>query len=204
MRSSSSLIKNINSLHDSNSAIEVSINFVIVVSFSLLILVMGLYLFTQVLNQGKIIEGEISEQVKGEIESLLQAPGNLVVFSRAVKEVERGKTAQFNLGIKADTKRCSSTPTKEATFVVAPKIDAIQDPTGNVRLPANDERAKIGLWHKPEKTITLTNLDKEILPIVILAGEGAESGSTYIFDVEILCNGQRYGEESHLIFLNVE
>ena len=93
---------------------------------------------------------------------------------------------------------------KEATFVIRPSIDGIQDSSRGVRFPTNDERAQISLWHKPQKEVILTNLDKEVFPIVILAGDGAESGNTYIFDVEVLCNGQRYDKESHLVFLNVE
>jgi hypothetical protein len=186
--------------------IELSINFIIVISFAILILIMGIYLFTQVLNQGQELTQRVTEETRGEINSLLdKSSDTLIVLPRVIQEIASGEVAHFPLGVRSDTSRCSGGAS--ADFVITTTFDSalVSDAVGNVYVPSDTEVVQIEDWYltKPH-SLSLGNNDKEILDVPILAGSGARSGYTYGFDIEIRCGNVRYGDYSNKIFITVK
>jgi hypothetical protein len=192
-------------LFSNRKAIELSINFIIVLSFSILILVMGIYLFTQVLGQGQDLTEKVTSETRGEITDLLdRSPNSPVAIPRVVQVVETGEVAHFPLGIRVDTSRCQET--SEAQFLISTNFDVLSSPEDEItEASALSQELKVQIkdWHLEPRTLTLKNNVKDVVDIPIKAGFGAKPGFTYGFDVTVLCNGISYDDFSHKIFLKV-
>lgn len=184
-----------------NKGMELSINFIVVLIFSILILSMGLYLFTQIFEEGGELERQFSEQTQREINSLLEDSNDLIALPNVVAVLKYGEVAHFPIGVKADTKRCGSG--KSADFKL--DLDLIQVKEGDkVRDPTNDERSLSFNWKLEDLEFTVNNNEKWSNDIPLKAGDGVISGNTYVFNVGVTCQNQIYDDYTHLLFLVVE
>jgi len=191
----------LNKIFKDNKGLELSINFIVVLIFSILILSMGIFLFTQIFEEGGDLTKQFSEQTQKEINSLLEDKKDLIALPNVVSTLKKGETAHFPIGIKGDTERCGET--KSADFNL--KLELVQiEENNDVRLPTNDERALSNNWYFDYDEFTINNNEKWSDDIPIRAGDGAVEGNTYVFDVDITCNNQLYDDYTHLLFLVVE
>ncbi len=79
-------------------AIQLSVNFLVVVILSLVMLGMGMFLLTQFFDFGEEIKDQISEKEEEAIEAALQQ-GELISIPLYSKTVEKGETELFGYGV---------------------------------------------------------------------------------------------------------
>ena len=188
----------------SSKGIELSINFLVVLILSIVILGLGVYLYTRINVQIQDLVEDVSQEAQDDIFSFLDKQQNELVFiPNVIKEVERGEVAHFPLGIKADTSLCGGGA--EATFTITLNDDIIVDEKNTEIIPDNNLKTSIKSWYLAEpKQITLRNNEKVVIDRPIQAGVDSQEGYTYGFDVFISCDGvNRYGEKSHKLLIVV-
>lgn len=191
-------------LAQNRGGIELSINFLVVLILSIVILGLGIYLYTRINVQIQNLVEDVSQEAQEDIFRLLDKQQNEFVFiPNVIKEVERGDVAHFPIGIRADTAQCGGG--KDATFTITMSHDIIVDGNNKEIVPDNTLKTSISSWYLAEpKTVTLKNNEKVVIDRPILAGTDALEGYTYGFDVKISCdNINRYGGKSHKLLVVV-
>ncbi|MBD3259416.1 hypothetical protein GF371_02170 [Candidatus Woesearchaeota archaeon] len=165
------------------AAIELSVNFIVFITIAVVILILGIFIFTQIFGEGEEITGKISEDVQQRLNTLLITGREKVIIPSTFKTVQRGDVAIYAIGIK--NKDCAS-----GEFKVRTEFDIAVDAQNNL-VPAN--AAEISTWYFDESTYQIGQNDKKIVPVLIRPDVGAVSGWTFSFNVEVLCGSTRYG-----------
>ena len=193
-----------------NRGIELSINFAVVLILSIIILGLGIYLYTQINVRIQDLVEEVSQEAKDDIFSALdKSQGDLVFIPTVIKEISLGDNAHFPIGIKAQTKECGGSDAREAQFTVTMKPDIVVDEKNKVVAITNELKTNMQSWYFTEPLeITVRNNDKEVIDRPIRAGIGAKKGYSYGFDLKISCDSSNpdaaYGGKSHKLIIVVE
>jgi len=177
--------------------LELSINFIVVVILSLVVFGMGLVLFRNVFSESQDFTDKVTQDTERRLNNLLIKGDELVMMPDFVQNIKSGDSYQFPLGIKADTSKCVNLPQNqlsEQTFSVQTSFDmAIDENDREIDLNL-DEQSDISEWTFPESTYLIKNHENKIVGVPIRVGESFQTDATYVFNVEVKCNGQRYGD----------
>ncbi len=165
--------------------IELAVNFLVVVIISIALLVGGILLFKNLLKGTIEIKGELDKQTEAEIEHLL-TQGQLVSVFPATKEIERGDSHVFGVGV--------LNIEEESTFQITVKYSAFIDETKKLADPEQD----VGSWSLYDgEPFKLKQSEEDKKSIAVIIPEDAKKG-TYLFDVQVLKDGKPYPQESGL------
>ena len=190
---------------NNKKGIELSINFVVVIILSIIILTLGIYLFTQIKGEIEELYIEVSQEAKDDIFSILdKRQDELIFIPNIIKELNLGEVAHFPIGIRSDTSKCGAV--SESQFEITMKPEIVVDENNREVSITNEMKTQIDTWYfKEPLRLKLRNNEKEAVDRPVVAGVGAQQGYTYGFDVKITCDGiNPYGEKSHKIFIFVK
>jgi len=163
------------------AAIELSLNFIVFIIIAVVILILGIFIFTQIFGEGKEITGKVSEDVEARLNTLLITGNEKVIIPRTFKTVGRGDIATFALGIK--NKDCAR------QFMIKTNFDIAVD---SENILQNVNSGEIATWYFDESSYDIAQNDRKIVPILIRPGAGSINGWTYSFDVEVRCGNTEY------------
>lgn len=165
-----------------NKGIELSINFLVVIIISIVMLGLGILLIRNFFGTVEEIRTELDAQTDSELTTLLQE-GQMVAIARTRKTIEPGKAGIYGLGILNIYK-------EKKTFEIN-----IESPT-----PAGYDSQNQGInqdtstWLLYQKTITLEPAEQGKIGIRVEPSKGITKGE-YIFNVEITAEGEKYGTQ---------
>ncbi|MBW3012931.1 hypothetical protein KY340_01885 [Candidatus Woesearchaeota archaeon] len=176
------------------AAIELSLNFIVFISIAVVILILGIFIFTQILGEGKEITGKIGEDVQDRLNTLLITGRENVIIPGTFRTAGRGDVAAFALGIK--NKDCTSGKfTVKTSFDIA--VDAKND------LMTNVNSAEIATWYFDQSEYDIAQNDRKIVPVLIRPDKGAVNGWTFSFNVDVLCGTTQYSP-LHKIYVVID
>jgi hypothetical protein len=176
-------------------ALELSINFLVIIIFSLGILGLSVALFNKFFRGAQDIQENYDKQTEEEMEKLLLA-GKKVAIPFIRKEVQPGESAVFGLGI-------LSVRSAATTYYITVDCAKAFDPSGGF-LACN-------LWQTAVNNPLLQNNEQAKIPIVIPTEHHTQRG-TYIFNVAVCpdswCmfpyqSSQLYDGNVHKLYLKV-
>ena len=165
------------------ATIELSLNFIVFISIAVVILILGIFIFSQIFGEGKEITGKVSEDVEARLNTLLITGNEKTIIPTTFKTVGKGDIATFALGIK--NKDCGN------QFRILTNFDIAVD-ANNVQQNVNS--GEIATWYFAESTYDKEQNDRKIVPLLIRPGAGAVNGWTYSFDVLVKCGGEAYSQ----------
>lgn len=161
-------------------ALSLSINILTILIISLVVLGLAVGILNQFIGRSRKVSTEISTQIEQEIQNLFAQTTQKVIVPEYRKELRRGKTYVFGLGIKNYLEENSNfrvqmsfseaigTKTRESyENYVADPSEWILENQGPYNLAPNGN---------------------QIVSLPITVKEG-EKGITYVFDVEVTCDG---------------
>ena len=171
-------------------ALELSVNMLVTVIISLVVLAGGITLLYKLLGGAGEIQSTLDKQTQEELERLLVDQGRQVVLPYHSATIERGKNHVFGLGILNIGER------KEFQVVVSlvKVVDKDnQDITATIERAAVDNRPLYD--HNPK---AIVESQHDTWQILIAVPNDALSGQ-YIFDVRAMTGEQQYGNAQKII-----
>ena len=164
------------------AAIALSVNFLVIIIIAIAILGLSTVLFSDVFFKVQEVDVELKQQYKEEIWRLLDT-GGVVVAPLNTKEVPRGDSATFGVGVR------NILETKKA-FTVVIEPDNVGECESNVDWLRVSRSAFIGDQAKTIRSIEPN--EREIVAIGVELPKGIKS-CTYVFDVSVKVGNQDYG-----------
>ena len=162
--------------------IELSVNFLVVIILSLVMLSMGIYLIREFFETTADLRDALDQQTEEQLTQLLQE-GKLVALARTRKTIPVGESALFGLGIlninPGDGKR---------TFEI--HIQSPEEAVGYDSLN-NPIQADTSTWLKYQRTLELGPNEAGSIAIRVEPQEGVPKG-TYIFNVAVTTQESPY------------
>jgi|SRR3989339_987691 len=173
-------------------AIDLSINLIVVVIISLVILASGIVLLYNLISGAEDIKSTLDSKTEGELERLLTDQGKKVVLPQYTATIEAGKTKVFGLGIlNIDEAYYGS------SFKVGIKLNKAVD-ASDTALTGVDTTKWI-MYDSGTQTIKENQNAK--IPILATIPTTAKKG-TYIFDVEVKdSSGNTYDTIKKLVII---
>jgi len=153
--------------------IELSVNFLVVIIVAIVMFIMGITLFYTVFNKANDYEKQISDQMRRRIESLL-SQGKIIAIPDTQKEIERGDTNSFAIGVSNELKINSE-------FFLEVRNDSFID--------ENDVEGHFFLdgWNLQYNEFGLIQKDNYKANLILISVPKNVAKGTYIFNVYV-CN----------------
>jgi hypothetical protein len=164
-------------------AIELSINFLVVVIISMVILSTGILLIKRYFGVAEEIKTQLDEQTIAHIEELLDQ-GDIVAMPLKRKTIESGNSDIFGLGVININEANTFFNVNIALSKLVKEDKTTLNPAD---LNYNPED-----WLLYEKSFNLEFKENKKIAIRLAVPDGVYQG-TYIYDVEVLANNNRYG-----------
>jgi len=177
--------------------LELSINFIVVVILALVVFGLGLVLFKSVFSESQDLTDKVTEDTERRLNNLLIKGDELVIIPNFVQGIKPGDSHQFPLGIKADTSKCANLQPEqlsEQTFSVQTSFDMAVDENDRKIDLIFEKQRDISEWVFSESTYLIKNHENKIMGVPIRVGKSFQTDATYVFNVEVKCNGQKYGD----------
>lgn len=167
-------------------AIELSVNMLVIIIISIVILGGGIALLYKFIDFGQQAKMDLDSRTEAELQRLLLQEGKQVALPLNKVELKRGDEKVFGLGVLN-----TLTPTAGATEVFSVMINpsAYLPPQGE-----SQENPEVLSWllYDPE-AFSLKEQESKQIPISVSVPVDAVTG-IYIFDVKVQkSDGQRYG-----------
>ena len=176
-------------------AIELSINFLVILIITLVVFGMAMYLLRMFFNTADAIKDNIDTQAEKEIQRILFT-GERVAMPIKEKTIKRGSSDVFGLGVL----NINSGPSFKIVIEDGPII--LKD---NTRLDVN---AGNRLGYISEYVKTISNNDHTIVSIPVRVPRDADIGK-YILNVKVYdcgdgssCESETYDDSVHKIYIN--
>ena len=173
-------------------AIELSVNFFVVIILSIVMMSMGIMLIRNFFESAEEIKAEIDENTKAGIASLL-SQGKMVAVFPAHGKIYGGQHGIVGLGI--------LNVGNQADFTVSVEFNNAYNVTKG-EIPENPPGVYDNWLFFDSGPYELIANEKVNVPIRIDILEGAESG-TYIFNINVTKQGETYGGSIKKIFIDV-
>ena len=157
-------------------AIELSINFLVIVIISLVMLSTGILLIKRYFGTAEEIKAQLDEQTVAHIEELLEE-GDVVAMPLKRKTIGSGETGIFGLGV-------LNINEQPETFTVEIALSQLVKKDKTTAAPAQLEYDPTD-WLLYEKSFTLDYKESRKIPIRVAVPGGVFSG-TYIYNIEVL------------------
>jgi hypothetical protein len=160
------------------SGIELSINFLVIVIISIVMLTSGILLIKNYFGTAEDIKDQLDEQTISQIESLLDE-GDYISMPLNRKTISAGESSTFGLGV---LNVLSGSPTTFdvnitlSRLVKKDKTEATQQELNSIPDPEN--------WILYEESFTISYKSKKAVAIYVEVPKGVFSG-TYIYDIGI-------------------
>jgi len=187
--------KNLRFLSMNRKAIQLSVNFMVILIITLIVFGMAMYLLNMFFGTAKEIKENIDTQTEKEIQRVLFS-GERVAMPINRKEIKRGSSGVFGLGIL----NVESGPEFTIKIEHGPLIQ------NNEIVDPNPTTLKI----LQEYNKTIKNNEHVVVPIPVRVPRGAAVG-TYILDLYVcdcdVCScdiGNTYDGTVHKIYVNVD
>ena len=177
--------------------LELSINFIVVIIISLVVFGLGLVLFRNIFSESQDFTDKVTQDTERRLNNLLIKGDELVMMPEFVKDIKSGDSYQFPLGIKADTSKCINLPQdqlSQQTCLVKTSFDKAVDENGAEMDLTLDKQRDISEWTFPESSYLIKNHENKIIGIPIRVGKSFQTDATYVFNIEVKCNNQMYGD----------
>ena len=165
-------------------AIELSLNFIVIIIFSLVVLSLGILLIRNFFSQADDIKGAIEDVTMQEMDNLL-AQGATVSLPSHTKPIQKGESDLFNLYV------LNVLNQNNVNFDVNILFSGAYDKADNTIPPLSGE-AHPDRWLNYVNSFPLNNNQAKKLQILVSVAKEAEKG-TYIYTVNVNANGQSYG-----------
>ncbi len=171
-------------------ALELSVNMLVTVIISLVVLAGGITLLYKLLGGAGELQGTLDKQTQEELERLLVDQGKQVVLPYHSATIERGKNHVFGLGV------LNIGESKEFNVIVS--LFKVSD-GDNHDIISTLERAAVDNWplydHNPK---TIAESQHDSWEILIAVPNEALPGQ-YIFDARAMTGEQQYGNAQKII-----
>lgn len=164
-----------NKLQKNRKGIELSMNFLVVVILSIVILSMGIVFVTRLFSEAAKIPDSLNQKTEAEIARLLTSGERTAIYPSEMT-IPRGKDEVFGLGILN-----IASDNDEKCFYVNAKVSDDAVAKDGVT-PINNLEQKIGTAMVKHDYV-IENKDKQNILILAKVNSDAESG-TYIIDVQ--------------------
>lgn len=168
------------------AAIELSVNFIVVIILSLVIVSSGIYVISKFFTESEKLQGTIQDATESEIESLL-APGQQVAIIKNRKSISGGNNDYFNLIV-------LNIRGEKTDFNVDITFNKAYDSSNNEISILADDAEK---WLHYISDFSLDNNKAKKLSIFVAVDKSAKKGE-YIFDVDVKQTGESYGSKNKL------
>lgn len=180
--------------------IELSVNFIIAIIIAIVVLILGIYLFSGIGSTGKGLAAKVTADMEKKVNRILINTDEIIAVPTILKELEKGEVAHFAVGIRADTSKCGGG--SSATFTVGTRFDIAVD-QNNQEQTSNVDIGKIETtWQLNPRQYEVKNRKREVIDVPLKLGPEAELGWTYVFDLGITCDGQNsYDGYAHKLYL---
>ncbi|MBN2423061.1 hypothetical protein JXB41_07595 [Candidatus Woesearchaeota archaeon] len=172
---------------NNKKAIELSVNFFVMLTISIVIFSFGLWFASRILSSGnKLVDDQMSEKNRLALDNCLQENPTCLPLNK--KELHKGQTENFAFGFLNNRESTCS-----FRVFVELKKDKAFDADGNLipadLIPDTDE------WTFPSTDeIILENLEEYKMSVPINVPRNTKQG-TYIFDVRVCSDDSSLGEE---------
>jgi len=192
--------KNLRFLSMNRKAIQLSVNFMVILIITLIVFGMAMYLLNMFFGTAKEIKENIDTQTENEIQRVLFS-GERVAMPINRKEIKRGSSGVFGLGIL----NVESGPEFTIKIESGPLI--LQD---NTKIESDQVDPKLGFL--PEYKKTVKNNEHVVVSVPVRVPRGAAVG-TYILDLYVCdcdtlncCSSvaDTYDGTVHKIYVNVD
>ncbi len=178
------------------AAIELSMNFLVMIIISLVILAGGIALLYKFIGGAEDIKSQLDQRTSEELERLLVGQGKKVALPLHVADVARGETHVFGLGI-------MNLMESSEDFYVKAEIDTVVDEV-NKDITASMDKTKINQWvlyNTEAIKIEPGNYDKETL--LVNVPKDAVKGQ-YIFSAKVYTSTKTLYGNPQKFFVNVK
>ena len=166
-------------------AIELSINFLVIVIISLVILSSGILLVRKYFSTAQEIQLQLDDQTEANIEELLDE-GERVALPLKRKTIPAGEADIFGLGV------LNINPGATTAFSVNIEFNELVKKNKDVLEPGQLGYDPQGWLLFEQDGFTLDFKDSKKIPIRVAVPGGVLSG-TYIYNVVVLVGPQKYG-----------
>jgi len=153
------------------SGIELSVNFLVIVIISLVILSSGILIVRQYFSTAEDIKMQLDEQTERQIEASLDQ-GKMISIPFKRKTIQRGESDMIGIGV-------LNVNDIQMTFNIDVSLSSAYDKNKD---PIENLEEDIDIRY--EKSLELDSKEKKIIPVRIFIPEQIPSGN-YIFDVEV-------------------
>ncbi len=174
------------------AAIELSVNFIIIIIISLVVLGMGVYLVNRFVSEAKYIKEELDIETEKQIMSLLSS-GDRVAFPINKKTIAKGHGEVFGLGIFNVLGEEKIFKVELAQGIFIEKGEAVSSPwpsSGPVPV------------FIASRTSSVDNNEQAVLSIPVKVPVGTTSG-TYVIDVSVKydTDNKEYGTKQKIYII---
>lgn len=173
-------------------SIELTTNFLVVAIISMVVLGLGIVLVKNLTDQSIKAQDTVSDQLKKQIESLLD-DGSRVVVPVVSQKATRGDLVTFGIGV-----RNYDSVAKE--FTVKAQTKNGYKPDGTTVISSYDAKVKTS---PSSTTFTIQPNAKQPFLIVAQVDKTADRG-TYAIDIEVKAESQQYGDPKYRVYVVVE
>jgi|GEM_PF-1011237 len=163
-----------------HGAIELSANALVIIIISIVILGFSIVLVRNMLNQSNLTVDQLDAKTQQQIESLLVDPAARVALPVKEREVSRGETARFGLGVK-------NVIGESSPFYSTLEFDQAYDKQNNQIYCAD---CNTQVWKKMldfGQAVTIENTQEHLYLISITVPKTAASG-TYAYNLKVCYN----------------
>ena len=177
---------------DKKGALELSINFIVMLVLCIIVLGLGIAFAKQFFEQAHGISKELDKQTIQQLENLMAA-GKQVAVPFSTKTASSGETVVYGLGIMNNVAGSSNDFTIDVTFKNA------YDKNENEITGSNADQWIV----QDTRTVQVKINEKARFSIVISVPKRTAPG-TYIFDVSVMHDSKAYGDSPvYKIYVNV-
>lgn len=174
---------------NNKGAIGLSINTLVIIIISLVILSGGITLLYKFIGGAEDIKGSLDQKTQDELERLLVSQGQKVALPLHVADVSRGETHVFGIGI-------LNTFDTQQTFLVRISLKKVIDETGQ-EIPVDKNAVTSWVFYNSEGiSIGADNNHKEAL--LVNVPKNAAKGQ-YIFSATVQTSSGFYGNPQTFI-----
>ena len=175
------------------AAIELSMNTLVIIIISLVILGSGITLLYKFVGGAEDLKGKLDERTNTELEHLLVDQGKQVALPLQTADIIAGEDHTFGIGI-LNIDATNFGDQFSITVTVAKIIDSLGiDQT----LPPNSEKALSWVLYNSEP-LTIKENDHASSGILVSIPLDAPKGQ-YIYNVNVMAKGKQYGNTQKMI-----
>ena len=177
-------------------AVELSINFVVMLIIAIVVFGMGIVLFTKFFQQAEDIKTNLDEQTRKELESKMMSSSEEVIVYPTSLTIRKGKADVIGVGI--------LNIRGNEVFTLESEYQACYDRDGELESncgPSATPDQPLGLLQEP-RTINVAMNKREIasVPIKVLSGSASAKYSVLI---TVRYDGETEPVSTNLVYINV-